>query len=475
MASAVILGFAYDSPVTEFPVRTGPGTTFAKAPFTVSKGTANLVILDVQPDSQGTTSDFGRVYQWFNLQFPNGSGWMRGHVVGISGDLSNWGYGVVAVPTHAYTLARQAVPVTVSTPTTEININIDLESGTEKPTATVQATGLQSGAVKPTATSGATKPADSSGSIFGGGEVTSAVNTATKPSDSEVTTGTGSSEGLVQGTTKPTTPPKAIIKTMNAANTRLGPGLSYARGTPVPRNEKVDLLAVQLEQGGQNYRWFKFSAQGQQAWIREDLVTWEGDTEALGFQWDTYPAPMGDNRWWVRGWNFGNDYNPALPKHDGWDLGAQVGEPIYAGPAGGYVMKVHKCTKCTAAQPSSVSQGFSLGDASIWNDPAWGWGYGNFVIIRYLNEQLPESTRAELAKRGFSGGHIYVMYAHLSESRVTEGQNVTPMQIFAACGNTGNSEGPHVHLEIRASTNPNVTSWGSLKDNRMNPIVLFKR
>ena len=334
MASAVILGFAYDSPVTEFPVRTGPGTTFAKAPFTVSKGTANLVILDVQPDSQSTASDFGRVYQWFNLQLPNGStGWMRGHVVGISGDLNNWGYGVVPTPTHAYTLIRQAVPVTVSTPSTEVNINIDLESGTEKPAATVQTSGLQSGATKPTANSGATKPADTSGSIFGGGTVSDAVNTATKPTGTEVTTGTGSSEGLVQGRTKPTTPPKAIIKTMNAANTRLGPGVGFARGTPIPRNEQVDLVAVQLEQGGQNYRWFQFLHQGQQAWIREDLVTWDGDTEALGFQWDTYPSPMGDNRWWVRGWNFGNDYNSAIPKHDGWDLGAPVGEPVYAGPA----------------------------------------------------------------------------------------------------------------------------------------------
>lgn len=469
MASAVILGFAYDSPVTEFPVRTGPGTTFPKAAFTISKGTANLVILDVQPDSQGTQSDFGRVYDWFNLQFANGtSGWMRGHVVGITGDCSSWGFGILASPTHAYTLARQAIVI----PVTE---TAGLQGGTTKDASTTQNTGLQSGAVKPTTTSGATKPVDNSGSIFGGGEVSNAVNTATKPTEPAVTTGSGSSEGLVQGTTKPTTPPKATIKTMNAANTRLGPGLSYARGTPVPRNQQVDLIEVQLEPGGQNYRWFKFAYLGQQAWIREDLVTWDGDTESLGFQWDTYPAPMGDNRWWVRGWNFGNDYNPVLPKHDGWDLGAQVGEPVYSGPAGGYVMKVHKCTKCTAAQPSSVSQGFSLGDAAIWNDPAWGWGYGNFVILRYLNEQLPESTRAELTKRGFDGGHIYVIYAHLNEMLVTEGQTVPASTIFASCGNTGNSEGPHVHLEVRASTNPNVTSWGSLKDNRMNPIVLFKR
>jgi len=204
-------------------------------------------------------------------------------------------------------------------------------------------------------------------------------------------------------------------------------------------------------------------------------VTWAGDTEALGFEWDTYPAPMGDNRWWIRGWNFGSDKNPNIFEHDGWDLGAPVGEPIYVGPNGGVVMRVHKCTKCTADKPSSRMQGHALGASEVWNDPAWGWGYGNHVIIKYLNDKLPESTKKKLTDRGFPNGHLYVMYAHMNEYTVKGGDELKPNAVFGSCGNTGNSEGPHVHLEVRASTDDNVTSWGSLSKNRMNPIILFKR
>ncbi len=485
MASATVLGFAYESPVTDFPVRTGPGTTFDRAGYTISKGTGGLQILDIQPDSQGTMSDFGRVYQWFHLQFPDGkTGWMRGHVVGISGDLSLWGYGSVSATTHAYTLVRQEVTVTttiskeveVAKPVTNesVDANQGLQSGTSKEESPAESS-IFSGGTTSDAVNTATKPTQSS-------EVNTAtkptgmteVNTASKPTDSsEVTPAT--SGGLVQGTTKPTTPPAAIIKTSRAANVRTGPGLTFARGTPLPRGTRVPISQVQQEQGGQNYRWVKFNYQGQTAWIREDLVTWDGDTESLGLAWDTYPAPMGDNRWWIRGWNFGNDYNPNIPKHDGWDHGAPIGEPILTGPNGGKIVKVHKCTRCTAAAPSSRQQGYALGDPAVWNDPAWGWGYGNFIIVRYLNDQLPESTKAKLTAKGFPNGHLYVMYAHLHQSNVQEGQEVGANEVIATCGNTGNSEGPHVHLEVRASIHDSVTSWGSLRDNRMNPIILFKR
>ena len=39
-------------------------------------------------------------------------------------------------------------------------------------------------------------------------------------------------------------------------------------------------------------------------------------------------------------------------------------------------------------------------------------------------------------------------YAHNSSLKVRQGQSVTAGQVVAASGNTGNSTGPHVHLEI---------------------------
>jgi hypothetical protein len=113
---ACVQGFSYDSPVTQFPVRSGPGTSFSEMPFKAVKGTLNLPVLDVQPDALNTPNDADKtqVYQWFKLQFPDGQvGWLRAHVVTIQGDFTAYGYGNVAAATYAYLLKRvtaQAAP-----------------------------------------------------------------------------------------------------------------------------------------------------------------------------------------------------------------------------------------------------------------------------------------------------------------------------------------------------------------------------
>lgn len=70
--------------------------------------------------------------------------------------------------------------------------------------------------------------------------------------------------------------------------------------------------------------------------------------------------------------------------------------------------------------------------------PGWNNGYGNFVVIEHGN--------------GFAS-----LYAHLNSIYVRAGENVAAGQQIGTVGNTGNSTGPHLHLEIRyqdAARNP---------------------
>ncbi len=114
---ANVAGFIYESPVTQFPVRSGPGVSNPEL-FKAQKGTNNLPVLDVQPDQQNTPNDADKtqVYQWFKLQFPDGQiGWLRAHILTIQGDFSAFGYGLVGTAVYAYQLRRGA-PAAVAAP-----------------------------------------------------------------------------------------------------------------------------------------------------------------------------------------------------------------------------------------------------------------------------------------------------------------------------------------------------------------------
>ena len=47
------------------------------------------------------------------------------------------------------------------------------------------------------------------------------------------------------------------------------------------------------------------------------------------------------------------------------------------------------------------------------------------------------------------GNGLETWYAHTSKMYVSEGDYVEAGEVIAAVGSTGNSTGPHLHLEIR--------------------------
>ena len=47
------------------------------------------------------------------------------------------------------------------------------------------------------------------------------------------------------------------------------------------------------------------------------------------------------------------------------------------------------------------------------------------------------------------GGGVQTYYAHLSAWQVYSGQSVSQGQVIGNVGSTGNSTGPHLHIEVR--------------------------
>lgn len=134
-------------------------------------------------------------------------------------------------------------------------------------------------------------------------------------------------------------------------------------------------------------------------------------------------------------------------------------------------------------------QGFAMGEGNALMGWGWDWPVGSHVITQYYHEghkaidigSLPvgsevsapasgEITYAGWSDSGYgnlvvvSSGGYNIYLGHLSEISVSLGDNVEQGQKVGESGNTGNSTGPHLHLEIRKGCcewiDPLATVWG---------------
>jgi murein DD-endopeptidase MepM/ murein hydrolase activator NlpD len=97
-----------------------------------------------------------------------------------------------------------------------------------------------------------------------------------------------------------------------------------------------------------------------------------------------------------------------------WSCGYHVGVD-YAAPTGTPVVA------CKKGKVLEAKSGVS-----------WGPSYGNAIVIDH-------------------GGGVRAVYAHLSKIEVKAGDVVQEGQQIGLVGSTGNSSGPHLHLEARIS------------------------
>lgn len=107
-----------------------------------------------------------------------------------------------------------------------------------------------------------------------------------------------------------------------------------------------------------------------------------------------------------------------LGYHTGVDIGCPVGTPVYA----------------------------TIGGDVRFNR-SWGSAYGTMVLI---NDNVDGSDWG---------------YCHLSRYVVRDGQRVATNQLIGYSGNTGNTKGPHLHLERR----PRMGTYGTDRNPNLWP------
>jgi len=63
----------------------------------------------------------------------------------------------------------------------------------------------------------------------------------------------------------------------------------------------------------------------------------------------------------------------------------------------------------------------------------------------------------------------WIIYAHLSATLVKHGDTIKAGQVIAKSGSTGNSSGPHLHVELR-----NHIRWSLGSDMDLSPLIGIK-
>lgn len=232
-------------------------------------------------------------------------------------------------------------------------------------------------------------------------------------------------------------------------------GMVNVRGGP-----RLDFGVIALTVGGtefklqgasekdpDGYRWYTVTTPAGVGWVRGDMVIIGEDCLAHSFiteddltppdsepsPTERFPLPA------IVDLNLG--FNAS---HPAYDLDTAMNTPIPAATSG-LIIRVGTCTNCEGRSKPNVFP--CLG--SILSDPAWGYGYGNFVTVRHDYATMPPSMRQHMDNNNLKNGFVYILYAHFAQLQVNLGDVVSQGQTLGLSGNHGCSSAPHLHFEVR--------------------------
>jgi hypothetical protein len=462
-----IRGIPGNTQVKDVRVHVTPGLN-TDAPFRIAVG-ATATCTDVKPDPANDNFQ-GQVYKWFNLTFGDGrTGWVRDDLLDLEGDLTQFGYGTYAARTFAFSAGTPA-PKPAAQPAAQATAPASPAAPAASAAPAVTVNVAPTAPAQPAVTvSVGTPPAAPS--------VTVSVNPPAQPATQPVTTPAAA----------PAAAGDATVRLDIRAKIRSAPSIQSDQVGFVEPGMKVMVTGGEAGQDGQSFRWAKINFNGIVGYIREDLLNFSDNCTTFGFKATPavqsaavqpgsapsapatlntqvrFPSPLRDPYQVFQ--EFGDTRFGSA--HKGADLSRQPGVPIYASGSG-IVAYTMRCTKCRDDAPNFQSQGLGFWDPQAIRDPAWGYGFGNHVVVRYAWADLPSSMRNAMAAQNLSGGYTYVIHAHMSRIDVVDKAPVTAGTQLGLLGNTGNSSGPHLHLEVRVSLSPNET-------NIFNRIVLNPR
>jgi murein DD-endopeptidase MepM/ murein hydrolase activator NlpD len=259
---------------------------------------------------------------------------------------------------------------------------------------------------------------------------------------------------VITPTPDPVQPPVELMVRVDitaGANVRRGPTTGTPTLATLPPLTRVQVARIVPGQDGDTHRWVERREGG---YIREDLLG--PVTAAPVVSIARFRSPIAPGKYSIT-----SAYQPdpeKEKKHNGVDLGAALKTPIVAGGLG-QVAFLLRCVKCRPDAPSWDSQNLTEAQrTAAFNDPDWGFGYGDAVVLRLAYGDLPDAARARIDELKLPGAFAYVLFGHLDTIRVKVGQCVGPETVLGTVGLKGNTDGPHVHIEARISLKGDETS-----------------